>query len=218
MQEWLTKKLTRKRLDAFLKEHQTKKRALDLGSSYSPYAAYFPNRTTCDIQPGEGVDVVADAHNLPFRDGEFDTILCSEVLEHLHTPATAIGEMRRVLKQNGTLILTTRFLVPVHEAPIDHFRYTEYGLRHLFKDWDIEELVPETRNFETLGVLVHRMAFTMKLRGGVVTQTALYLIAKLLTHCSWLVEEEYGTLKRDGKHQQAVTFSSGYYLIARKRN
>jgi SAM-dependent methyltransferase len=101
MRRWLTKKVTREKLDAFLRVHATDKHTLDLGSSWSPYAKYFPNRVTCDITPGEGVDVVADAHALPFEDGEFELIICSEVLEHLHTPEKAIAEMRRVSRDGA---------------------------------------------------------------------------------------------------------------------
>jgi ubiquinone/menaquinone biosynthesis C-methylase UbiE len=48
-----------------------------------------------------------DAEQLPFPDREFDLIVCSEVLEHLLDPAGALREMRRVLKDTGTVILTT---------------------------------------------------------------------------------------------------------------
>jgi ubiquinone/menaquinone biosynthesis C-methylase UbiE len=52
------------------------------------------------LQPG-------DAEQLPFPDREFDLIVCSEVLEHLLDPANALREMRRVVKDTGTVIVTT---------------------------------------------------------------------------------------------------------------
>jgi SAM-dependent methyltransferase len=217
MRQWLTKKITRERLDAFLKSKATNKRVLDLGSSWSPYAKYFPNRVTCDINPGEGVDVVADAHDLPFKDAEFEVVVCSEVLEHLHTPEKAIAEMRRVLKKDGTLILTTRFMFPIHEAPFDYFRYTEYGLRHLFRDWDVQELKAESKNIETVAILLHRMAFTMRFKGGTVTRFVVYLIAKCIAHLAFFVKSEYSTLKRNEPHIAGHTFASGYYMVARRR-
>ncbi len=48
-----------------------------------------------------------DAEHLAFADNAFDIVVCSEVLEHLIEPQQALTEMRRVLKNNGTLILTT---------------------------------------------------------------------------------------------------------------
>lgn len=49
------------------------------------------------------------ALKMPFKDKFFDTVVFSEVLEHLPigTEKRAISEINRVLKPNGTLILTT---------------------------------------------------------------------------------------------------------------
>ena len=48
-----------------------------------------------------------DAEHLAFEDESFDVVICSEVLEHLLDPQTVLKEIRRVVKQNGTVILTT---------------------------------------------------------------------------------------------------------------
>jgi len=216
-QRWISKKITRDKLDNFIQKHATDSKTLDLGSAWSPYAKYFPNRTSCDIEARTGVDVVADAHELPFKDGEFQTILCSEVLEHLHTPEKAISEMYRVLETDGTLILTTRFMFPAHDVPHDYFRYTEYGMRHLFRDWEIVEIIPETTNFETMAVLIHRMAFTMEFKGGKLTQAILYLLAKAVRRLGFLVKKEYGIRRSNGYNVITNTFASGYYIVCKKR-
>jgi hypothetical protein len=39
--------------------------------------------------------------------------------------------MNRVLAKGGQLVLSTPLFWPVHEAPYDYYRFTEYGLRHL---------------------------------------------------------------------------------------
>lgn len=49
--------------------------------------------------------VLADAHNLPFRDNRFNTVFCSQVIEHLPDPGTALTEFRRVLKRGGHLLI-----------------------------------------------------------------------------------------------------------------
>jgi len=51
--------------------------------------------------------VCADVTRLPLRSRIFDEIICSEVLEHVRHPETALEEFRRVLKPQGSLILTT---------------------------------------------------------------------------------------------------------------
>jgi ubiquinone/menaquinone biosynthesis C-methylase UbiE len=52
-------------------------------------------------------------YELPFPDRYFDMIVCSELLEHLDDEQKALIEIKRVLKQNGTLIVT----VPNHNFP-----------------------------------------------------------------------------------------------------
>ncbi len=73
-------------------------------------------------------DVFGDAGALPFPDDSVDAVLLLEVLEHLPDPRAALGEIARVLKPGGTLLLTMPFPYPVHDAPHDYQRYTPHGL------------------------------------------------------------------------------------------
>jgi SAM-dependent methyltransferase len=59
----------------------------------------------------------------------YDTVLCSEVLEHVARPDRALREIYRVLRPNGCLILSVPFLSRLHEEPHDYWRFTEHGLR-----------------------------------------------------------------------------------------
>lgn len=51
--------------------------------------------------------VRADAESLPFRDGWFDAVAATEVLEHLDEPAHMLSEASRVLRPRGRLFMTT---------------------------------------------------------------------------------------------------------------
>lgn len=215
MKRWLTKKITRTHLDKFLAERKNDKYTLDIGCANSPYRDLFPNRVGFDVAEGPGVDVVGDAHMLPFDDSLFDQILCTEVLEHLHTPDRAITEMHRVLKPDGTLVLTTRFCFPIHDAPHDYFRYTKYGLRHLFNVWDIEFLGEEVKTGSTISVLLQRIGYQTRLRMNLVSKIVIFLIAKLVRVLDWLIQEEFGNLKNTTRERTILT--SGYHLIARKK-
>src|SRR6476661_3646451 len=133
----LSGKLTRITLDRFIAAHATDRPTLDIGAQNGPYAALFPRRVGLDIRAGAGVRIIGDAQALGVRDAAFDVVLCTEVLEHLREPQQAIDEMFRVLKPGGRLLLTTRFLFPIHDAPDDYFRYTKYGLRYLLRRFEI---------------------------------------------------------------------------------
>ena len=57
--------------------------------------------TNVNLGPFPNVDVVADAHALPYTDGSVHAIYCEAVIEHLYAPHQAVGEMYRVLKPGG---------------------------------------------------------------------------------------------------------------------
>ena len=50
--------------------------------------------------------VMADAHNLPFKDGEFGFLWCSEMLEHVENPKRVLEECKRVAK-HGVILFST---------------------------------------------------------------------------------------------------------------
>jgi SAM-dependent methyltransferase len=59
-----------------------------------------------DLSPG--IDFrIADAHALPFADGEFDVVVCGLALSHFHEPLRALGEVSRVLREDGRLVAST---------------------------------------------------------------------------------------------------------------
>ena len=100
LNNFITKKITRQKLDSWIKNYNSDKLTLEVGSfGNNDFRKYFPNRVGIDIRPGIGVDIVASVYNLPFSDNKFDLILCIAVLEHLENPQKGIQEMRRVLKK-----------------------------------------------------------------------------------------------------------------------
>jgi len=68
---------------------------------------------------------------LPLGDASVDTIVLSCVLEHVPDPAAVWGDMHRVLRPGGKVLVCVPFLYPLHELPHDYYRYTEFGLRRL---------------------------------------------------------------------------------------
>ena len=113
--------------------------------------------TSTDIDPARGPDVVDDIAHSSFPDETFDAIVVMEVLEHVLDPLSAASEIHRLLKPGGRLILSVPFIFPLHDRPYDFFRYTRYGLAHLFRPFD--ELVVRERNSwgEAILVLVARL-------------------------------------------------------------
>ena len=210
----LSRKLTRISLDRFIASHATGRRTLDIGAQNGPYAAHFPHRVALDIRRGIGVQIIGDTQALGIADATFDVVLCTEVLEHLPEPQQAVDEMFRVLKPGGQLLLTTRFLFPIHDAPHDYFRYTKYGLRHLLRRFEILELHEETDAVGTLAVLVQRLGMQAQTLGWRPLRAIWLLAAQAVRPLSFLITEEYGDSRRTTPERGIMT--SGYHVACRK--
>jgi len=210
---FLTQKITRKKIGEFVAKNATDKLTLDLGCSNSPYIDLFPNRVGFDIKKGKGVDMIGDAHSLPFENEKFEVILCTELLEHLYNPFKAIEEMHRVLKPGGKLILTTRFIFPIHDGPGDFFRFTIYGLKKMFENgWRIKEIEEEVESVKIFAVLLQRYAFQNELNK--VVKAFLFLFSKFLNKIPNFSKGEFMNLKKAKIEHSIMT--SGYYLILEK--
>jgi SAM-dependent methyltransferase len=98
---------------------------------------------------------------LPFEVASFDTVVCTEVLEHVPEPAQVVREIARVLKPNGYVILTTPLYYPIHEEPYDFFRFTPFGLRHPFNEAGLEvtRIDPMAVGFRMVALAVNTCFF-----------------------------------------------------------
>lgn len=81
------------------------------------------------------IDIVSDICSIPVADESYNSILCAEVFEHISDPISAIKELYRILKKDGTLILTAPFASLTHFAPY-HF-YSGFN-KYFYDKWLID--------------------------------------------------------------------------------
>ena len=139
-------------------------RLLDVGCGQRPYEKTFFGAAAqyigADYQSDRSrPDVVCSATALPFPENDFDTVACTEVLEHVAEPLVALNEMRRVLKPGGYLILSTPMYWPRHDLPYDFFRYPYDGLLHLVKTSGLEltRLFNRGRSYAFVGQVIQHV-------------------------------------------------------------
>ena len=93
-----------------------------------------------DIRRTSLVHIVGDAAALPFVDGSIDAALSLALLEHVPDSARSVAEMHRVLKRGGLVYCEIPFLQVFHAAPSDYRRFTDIGIRQLFREFEEVEL------------------------------------------------------------------------------
>jgi SAM-dependent methyltransferase len=190
---------------------------LDLGCGKVPfYEAYrdHVDAATCVDWPStlhvsEHVDTFCDlSQALPFDDASFDTVLSSDVIEHLPDPVLAFGEIGRILRPGGTLVLNTPFFYMLHEVPFDFYRHTRYSLERLcgLAGLHVVQLEEIGGLADVLADLVSKGASTIPVVGSpisIAVQSGAYAFSRT-------------GLGRRARNASASRFPLGYFLVARK--
>ncbi len=119
-----------------------KGKTLDLGAGSCKYKGLILKSAkeyiSLDMFYNNKINIVADIHNTGLPSNEFNTILCTQVLEHIEKPTQVIVEIKRLLKSGGICLMTVPFLYPHHADPVDYFRYSKEGLEKLFLNEDFK--------------------------------------------------------------------------------
>jgi SAM-dependent methyltransferase len=188
-------------------------RFLDLGCGNVPlYGVYrdLVDDVTCvdwleSLHQRRHVDVYANlASPLPFQDSCFDTVLLSDVLEHIPNPEILIAEVAGILRPGGCTVIGVPFLYYLHETPHDFNRYTRYQLARLLKNAGLK-----VEQLEEVGgspeVLVDVMSKTLASRPRIA--------ARFVAAAEWLLNRK---LVRRVSDRTRPNFPLAYIAVARK--
>lgn len=120
---------------------------LDVGCGQVPYLELYESkaeRVVCTDWPNSlhgnrFIDFESDLNRrIETDDASVDTLLATDVIEHLSRPAVFFAEAARVLRPGGHLVVNSPFLYPIHEAPYDFHRYTLYAYEAMAKEAGLE--------------------------------------------------------------------------------
>ena len=104
---------------------------------FSDCRTFFPGKKYIgtDTNMGPGVDEIRDISRSGFESESIDTIISTNTIEHLEYPREAVQEMFRILKKDGTFIITSVMDHTIHNWPNDYWRFTPECLKSLLKDF-----------------------------------------------------------------------------------
>jgi SAM-dependent methyltransferase len=146
---------------------------LDIGGGSAHFKSYRADTTSLDILPFPGIDVVADAHDMPFEDNRFSGIVMLDVLHHLQRPLVFLREAARVLKPGGRLamiepgmsVISLAFYRRFHQEPVvmDADPFAEHQAQSGDDPWDSNQAIPtlmfaRSEGLEKLKELVPELA------------------------------------------------------------
>ena len=192
-------------------------RLLDLGCGRVPLYAAYKDHVTDNVcvdwantrHKNEFLDFECDlTQALPFEDGEFDTIILSDVLEHIPRPLDLWREMHRVLTPGGRILLNVPFYYCLHERPHDFYRYTEYALRDF----------AETAGFDVL--VLEATGGTLEILADIVAKHVQFIpvigrpLAVLKQYAAWKFNGTRLGKKIADKTSEAFPF--GYFMVVEK--
>jgi SAM-dependent methyltransferase len=183
---------------------------LDVGGRLQPYRSLIEERVAryvaVDIRKTPLVTVIARGEMLPLPTDCFDLVICTQVLQYIAKPLELLGEIHRVLKPSGHLLLSTSAAEPL-AGELDYWRFTPASLSWLLHDFSGVEIAPEGNSvagfFRSANVYLNLFAKFDVLRA------ALSLTATPLLNAAGIVAEK---LSASPNHQ----FSVNYSVFARK--
>jgi SAM-dependent methyltransferase len=184
----------------------------DARGSYSFGTPPSNSRVVCvDIEPGEGVDLVADAHDMHMVPSDsIDCVITVSTLEHVRYPQKVMTEIFRILKPGGVLYVSVPFVFPFHSDPHDNYRFSADGVKILCERF---ECVESGFNRGPASTMCHLMVHFCAILFSMNNRTLYGINVDLFT---WLL---FWTKYLDvflGKYQMAKVIHAGAYFLGRK--
>jgi SAM-dependent methyltransferase len=189
----------------------------DMGCGNVPFYMLYSDlvqEITCidwpnTLHTNQHLDLECDLNQpLPLPDNRFDTIILSEVLEHIAEPVLLWTELTRILKPGGKMLVSVPFLYKIHEAPHDYFRYTEFSLKKFASQNKLR--VVELKSFGGLPLVLADLYAKMLVKIPLLGNTLASVVQSV---CLWFVTTRWGNQlsANTGK-----AYPLGYFMIVEK--
>ena len=140
-------------IDQFLTNHISlfKGKVIDIGGKkignrgkFEPPKDQVESWQFLNIDKKTNPDYLCDATSIPVKDEFFDAIIATEILEYISDPIKFLAEAKRVLKKDGTIVITTPFMHAVHaDLKNDRYRFTSKYLEEICNMFEFNSVIIE---------------------------------------------------------------------------
>ena len=107
---------------------------LEYGSGREPYRNVLRNRVehyvSCDWSEESKSVKTSTGREMKALSGQFDSIVCTDVIQHISNPSACLDELYDLLKPGGVLCLSSVFFFPVCDLK-DYWRFSKEGMVEL---------------------------------------------------------------------------------------
>ncbi|MFV8378257.1 class I SAM-dependent methyltransferase [Flavobacterium sp. LB3R33] len=197
-----------------------KGRLLDIGCGNKPYeiwcSEFVAEYVGCDIiqSSANKVDVLSPANSIPLESSSFNTVLSTQVIEHVEDHQGLVNEAYRLLRKDGYFILSGPLYWNLHEEPYDFFRFTKYGFNHVLEKagFEVCEVNANGGAWATLGQVINHTFDFKNPKASKMVRGLKYIFRKLRLFVvvnklfSYLDAKDYNTIN-----------TMNYVVVARKK-
>jgi ubiquinone/menaquinone biosynthesis C-methylase UbiE len=203
-------------LDAGAGECRYKKNCSHLKYTSQDFGQYDGKGDGGALQTGKWdtsrIDIVSNIENIPVEENSFDSVICTEVFEHLPNPQNALKEFSRILKPKGTLILTAPFCSLTHFSPY-HFctGFNKYWYEYHMDKYGLEIIeINQNGNFFDYMIQENHRIFELapqfaKMKVNRFSKFCILYLLRFLKKCSI----------KDAGSNELLCF--GYHVLAKKK-
>ena len=211
-------------------------KVLDIGAGGCPHREKFSHceyftqdfaqLSDSQIQNQEGygkIDYVSDILNIPVPDKSYDVILCTEVIEHIPDPVSAIKEFSRILKPGGVLLITAPLQSGLHQEPYHFYGgYTKYWYQKFLTENNFTELNIEPNGslhttYLALGLTIIKSFLEVMVDNKGLLRKLIAFISLIIFSPILLILNPIFCFLWESIYQQKE-FTAGYHVSAKKES
>ena len=189
---------------------------LDAGCGEKPYYhSSIKSKIVCvDLKHTKKSHLIGNITAIPLKKSKFDGIISVNSL-YYSDPNKSINEFSHILKKNGKLVIIVPFIYPIHDAPYDKYRLTEYVLKDMLQhNFNIRYIKTVGGIFNLPAVLLHSLMKGIPLLAPKTLRSLTRFLSMMIFYPFYIIAQLFSILDILDKSRRWPTY---YFVLATKK-